>query len=163
MTNVAGPVGELPRCCGLGNGVEGARTVQRQGTPMNLTANTLPATSREIAAEAAGLDDMRPAGTHLVPIDGPRPDLGAATPPGSRRCGKISRRLSCIQVLEQQHHRMSLPWRDDQPPAYPSTSLAGVVAILVAAAHDAQCRRHGALARGQELGQSITLGSSLKT
>ena len=108
-------------------------------------------------AQAAGLDHLRPAGTHRVAVDGPRPDLGAATPFQGLVDAEDQWAVATIQVLEQQHQQDArcLAGRPHRPIEH--LVVAGVVA-LVAAAHDAQCRRHGALARGQDRADQQHLG-----
>ena len=108
-------------------------------------------------AQAAGLDQLLATGTHRVAVDAPRLDFGAATPFKGLVDAEHQRALAPVQVLEQQ--RQQDAGRRTGRPHRPVEHLmvAGVVA-LVAAAHDPQCCRHGALARGQDRAHQQHLG-----
>ena len=83
--------------------------------------------------------------------------LAAATPFQGLVDAEDQWAVATIQVLEQQHQQDArcLAGRPHRPVEH--LVVAGVVA-LVAAAHDAQCRRHGALTRGQDRADQQQLG-----
>ena len=100
-------------------------------------------------AQAAGLDQLLAAGTHRIAVDAPTFDLGAATPFQGFVNAEDQGTIALVQVLEQQHQQDArcLAGRPHRPIEH--LMVAGVVA-LVAAAHDAQRRSHGALTRRQD-------------
>ena len=108
-------------------------------------------------AQATGLDQLLATGTHRVAVDAPRLDFGAATPFKGLVDAEHRRALAAVQVLEQQ--RQQDAGRRTGRPHRPVEHLmvAGVVP-LVATSHDAQCCRHGALARGQDRTHQQHLG-----
>ena len=100
-------------------------------------------------AQPAGLDQLAPAGTHRVAVDGPRPDLGAPTPFQGLVDAEDQRAVAAIQVLEQEYQQDAGYFAGRPHGSVKHLVVAGVVA-LVAAAHNAQCRRHGTLTRRQD-------------
>ena len=108
-------------------------------------------------AQAAGLDQLLATGTHRVAVDAPSLDLRAAAPFQSFVDAEHQRTISLVQVLEQQHEQDAsrLAGRPHRPIEH--LMIAGVVEV-VAAAHDAQRRGHGALARGQYRADQQDLG-----
>ena len=99
-------------------------------------------------AQTAGLDQLLATGTHRVAIDGPRFDLGAATPFQGFVNAEDQRAVTPIQVLEQQHQQDAghLARRPNRPLEH--LMVADVVPV-VAESHDAERRSYGALAWGQ--------------
>ena len=96
-------------------------------------------------AQAAGLDQVAPAGTHRIAVDAQGFDFRAAAPFQGFVDAEDQRTIALIQVLEQQHEQDAsrLAGRPHRPVEH--LMVAGVVEV-VAAAHDAQRRGHGALA-----------------
>ena len=96
-------------------------------------------------------------GTHRVAVDAPSLDLRTAAPFQGFVDAENQGTIALIQVLEQQHEqdagrRTGRPYRPVE-----HLMVAGVVEV-VAAAHDAQRRGHGALARGQYRPEQQHLG-----
>ena len=108
-------------------------------------------------AQAAGLDQLAPAGTHRVTVDAQEFDFRAATPFQGFVDAEDQGAIALIQILEQQHQQDAS--RRTGRPHRPVEHLmvAGVVA-LVAAAHDPQRRGDGALTRGQDRAHQQHLG-----
>ena len=108
-------------------------------------------------AQATGLDQVAPAGTHRIAVDAQGFDFRTAAPFQGFVDAENQGTIALIQVLEQQHEqdagrRTGRPYRPVE-----HLMVAGVVEV-VAAAHDAQRRGHGALARGQYRPEQQHLG-----
>ena len=108
-------------------------------------------------AQATGLDQVAPAGTRRIAVDAQGFDFRAAAPFQGFVDAEDQRTIALIQVLEQQHEQDAsrLAGRPHRPIEH--LMVAGVVEV-VAAAHDAQRRGHGALARGQYRADQQNLG-----
>ena len=108
-------------------------------------------------AQAAGLDQLAPAGTHRVAVDAPTFDLGAATPFQGFVDAEDQGAIPTIKVLEQQHQEDArrCTGRPHRPVEH--LMIAGVIAVI-AAAHDPQGRGDGALTRGQDRAHQQYLG-----
>ena len=99
-------------------------------------------------AQATGLDQVAPAGTHRIAVDAQGFDFRATAPFQGFVDAEDQRTIALIQVLEHQHEQDAsrLAGRPHRPIEH--LMIAGVVEV-VAAAPDAPRRGHGALARGQ--------------
>ena len=108
-------------------------------------------------AQAAGLDQLRPTGTHRVAVDRPRPDLGATTPFQGFVDAEDQGAVAAVQMLEQQRQQ-DAGYRTGRPHCPIEHLMVAGVVVIIAAAHDAQRRGHGALARGQDRADQQQLG-----
>ena len=108
-------------------------------------------------AQATGLDQVAPAGTHRIAVDAQGFDFRTAAPFQGFVDAEDQRTISLVQVLEQQHEQDAsrLTGRPHRPIEH--LMIAGVVEV-VAAVHDAQRRGHSALARGQYRADQQDLG-----
>ena len=99
-------------------------------------------------AQATGLDQVAPAGTHRIAVDARGFDFRAAAPSQGFADAEDQRTIALVQVLEQRHEQDAsrLSGRPHRP--VERLMAAGVVEVA-AAARDAQRRGHGALARGR--------------
>ena len=108
-------------------------------------------------AQATGLDQVAPAGTHRIAVDAQGFDFRTAVPFQSFVDAENQGTIALIQVLEQQHEQDAsrLAGRPHRPVEH--LMIAGVVP-LVAASHDAERRGNRALARGQYRADQQPLG-----
>ena len=104
-------------------------------------------------AQAAGLDQVAPAGTHRIAVDAQGFDLRATAPLQSFVDAEDQRTIALVQMLEQDARRLA--GRPHRPIEH--LMVASVVTV-VAAAHDAQRRSRGALARRQYRADQQDLG-----
>ena len=80
-------------------------------------------------AQAAGLDQLRPTGTHRVAVDRPRPDLGATTPFQGFVDAEDQGAVAAVQMLEQQRQQ-DAGYRTGRPHCpIEHLMVAGVVVI----------------------------------
>ena len=133
----------------------------RQG-PMASRPRHLAQPHQGDPARTTGLDQLVATGTHRVPVNAPGPDLGAPTPLQSFLNAEDQRTVAAIQVLELQQEQDTRRLTRRPHRTVQRLVVAGVVA-LVAASHDPQRRRHGALTRGQDRAHQQELGTSAKS
>ena len=108
-------------------------------------------------AQATGLDQLVATGPHCVPVDAPCPDPGTPAPFQGLINAEDQWAVAPVQVLEQQQQQDARHLAGRPHRSVEHLMVAGIV-VVAAATHDAQGRRHGTLARGQDRAQQQQLG-----
>ena len=166
--HLSGPVGEFLVAASLLLVVprRGRQHGEHRQSPMASGPGHLAQPHQGDPAQPAGFDQLMAAGTHRVPVDGPRPDLGAPTPfqgfVDAEDQGAVATiAVATIEVLEQQHQQDAGYLTGGPHRPIEHLVVTSVVAVATAA-HDAQRRGHGALAPGSGPRRPAAVGLSAK-